>query len=69
MSNLKKWAMPKWMEKYRKMIVNTGGNPIKELMNDHETVVQINTPRAIICCCVKSQVSLLESLKKLKLIN
>lgn len=59
-----KWTMPAWMEQYRKMICNTGGNPIEELMNDHTTVVQINAPRAMICVAVKSQVMLLEILHR-----
>lgn len=58
------WAMPEWMEKYRSAIVNTGGNGIEELMNDHDTIVQVNAPRAMICACVKSQVSLLMFLHK-----
>jgi hypothetical protein len=58
------WVMPAWMEKYRAIIVNTGGNPIEELMNDHDTIVQVNAPRAIICVAVKSQVALLYALNQ-----
>lgn len=58
----KKWKMPAWMRPYANDIVNTGGNDIEELMNDHDTIVQVNAPRAMICACVKSQVALLELL-------
>jgi len=50
------------MEPYREFILNTGGNDIEELMNDHDTVVQVNAPLAMICVAVQSQVSLLERL-------
>lgn len=60
----KKWVMPKWMEPYRDMIRDTGGNPIEELMNDDGTNSNVfnNAPRALICCAVKCQVAFLESL-------
>ena len=53
------WEMPEWMEPYRELIGDTGGNPIEELMNDHETVAQVNLYRAAICISVKDQVGLL----------
>lgn len=64
MSQRKKWKMPTWMEAYRKSILNTGGNPVEDLMNDDGTNSNVfnNAPRALICCAVKSQVALLESL-------
>ena len=65
----KQWSMPKWMEEYRVFIVNTGGNDIEELMNDHTTTVIENAPRAVICCCVKSQVTLLGLLKEQNLLK
>ena len=60
----RKWVMPTWMEPYRHLIRDTGGNPIEELMNDHESNVVINAPRALICVAVKSQVHMLEALQK-----
>lgn len=57
-----RWKMPRWMEPYRAMIVNTGGNSIEDLMDDHATTVFANAPRAMICVAVKSQVALLEAL-------
>lgn len=69
MGNLSKiWKMPDWMKKYEDLIVNTGGNSIEELMNDDGTNSNVfnNAPRALICCAVKSQVSLLEGLHKNK---
>ncbi|MDD5060741.1 MAG: PRTRC system protein C [Candidatus Marinimicrobia bacterium] len=58
----KKWTMPDWMEKYRPYFRNTGGNSIEDLMNDTSTI-QENAPRAVIACCVNSQVLFLAALK------
>lgn len=55
--------MPGWMEPYRELIGNTGGNSIEDLMNDQSTI-QINAPRAILACCVKSQVGMLHTLRE-----
>jgi len=62
----KKWTMPKWMLPYANLINNTGGNPIEELVNDDGTNSNVfnNAPRALICCAVKCQVNLLESLHR-----
>ena len=56
------WVMPEWMEPYRDLINNTGGNPVEELMNDHSTNVFVNAPRAMLCVAVASQVMLLTHL-------
>lgn len=56
--------MPGWMEPYRELIHNTGGNSVEKLMNDHATTVQVNAPLALICVAVQSQVSLLCTLAK-----
>ncbi len=64
-----KWQMPDWMEKYRSSFTNTGGNSIEDLMNDHQTTVQVNAPRAVICCCVIAQVDLLGNLKQRSLLS
>ena len=53
------WVMTEWMEPYRKLIHDTGGNSIEKLMNDHETVAQVNLYLAAICISVKDQVGLL----------
>jgi len=58
----KVWRMPKWMEPYRELIADTGGNEIEELMNDHETNGQNNVIRAALICCVNSQTVLLRRL-------
>ena len=60
------WTMPEWMEPFRKLINNTGGNSIEELVNDDGTNSNVfnNAPRALICCAVKCQVDLLKSLHK-----
>ena len=56
------WTMPEWMEPYRNVITNTGGNPIEDLMNDHDSNMFNNAVRAALCIAVASQVSLLEKL-------
>jgi hypothetical protein len=59
-----RWIMPAWMKPYAKMILNTGGNSIEDLVNDDgkNSNVFNNAPRALICASVKSQVGLLEQL-------
>lgn len=56
------WTMPEWMEPYRELIRNTGGNPIEELVNDRTTNAQSNMIRAALIVAVESQVGLLMSL-------
>jgi hypothetical protein len=63
MSSRKKWTMPKWMEPYRKLIVNTGGNAIEEMVNG-DADPYVNLPLSTLQACVKSQVSLLEQLRQ-----
>lgn len=52
------WAMPDWMEPYRGLIGDTGGNSIEELYND-ETTAQQNLIRAALALAVRDQVNLL----------
>lgn len=61
---MERWIMPAWMKPYTKMILNTGGNNIEDLVNDDGTNSNVfnNAPRALICAAVKSQVGLLELL-------
>jgi hypothetical protein len=65
---MKKWNMPKWMEPIRGMIVNTGGNPIEEMMNGNASPL-INLPLSTLQACVKSQVSLLNRLYNEGMLN
>jgi hypothetical protein len=60
---MRKWKMPKWMEKYRSLIQNTGGNDIESMQNGNANP-QINLPLSTLQACVKSQVSLLYVLKE-----
>lgn len=53
------WVMPAWMEPYRGMIGNTGGNSIEELMNDQHTTARSNLIRAALIASVTSQVGFL----------
>lgn len=57
------WTMPEWMEPYRELIVNTGGNTIESLMNDKTTTGFNNMIRAAIIAAVESQILLLSYLK------
>lgn len=57
------WVMPEWMEPYREMIGDTGGNPVEELVNDHDTTGWNNVIRAAMIVSVTSQVSLLHRLR------
>jgi len=61
-----KWVMPEWMEPYRSLFNNTGGNSIEDLMNRSadEANIVINAPLVLICVAVESQVTLLHALQK-----
>lgn len=61
---LEKWKMPEWMEKYRDLIANTGGNSVEELYNDHTSTIHSNLIRAMLCIAVTDQVNLLYRLQK-----
>jgi hypothetical protein len=56
------WAMPDWMERYRQLISNTGGNSVESLMNDHTTTAFSNVILAGMIVSVDSQVKLLMQL-------
>ena len=58
------WTMPEWMEPYRRLINNTGGNVIEELLNDQETTAFNNAIRAGLIVAVSSQVALLGVLRR-----
>ena len=58
------WTMPTWMEPYRKLIGDTGGNPIEGLMNDHEANEFNNVIRAGLIVATSAQVNLLYKLRK-----
>lgn len=53
------WTMPAWMEPYRELIQNTGGNSVEDLVNDTDSNMHNNCIRAALCIAVKSQVTLL----------
>lgn len=56
------WTMPAWMEPYRDLFANTGGNHIEDLVNDTASTVGNNVLRAALCVAVESQVALLRRL-------
>ena len=49
------WKMPEWMEPYRDLFNNTGGNSVEELQNSKATIVE-NAPMAMIAAGMKMQV-------------
>lgn len=53
--------MPEWMEDYRDLILNTGGNGIEEMVNGNADP-RVNLPLSTLQACVKSQVVFLELL-------
>lgn len=60
MNNAKpEFVMPSWMEPYRDMFQNTGGNSIESLMNDRDTNAWNNAVRSALIISVDSQVTLL----------
>lgn len=67
-SKKKKWIMPEWMEKYRKLIGDTGGNTIEELMN-YDSFAKGLDPLGVLACCVSSQITLLKQLYALGVIK
>lgn len=60
------WTMPAWMEPYRALIGETGGNTVEDLMNrnPNEANVVINAPVALLCMAVMAQVALLGRLHR-----
>ena len=58
---MRRWKMPKWMEPYRKYIVNTGGNSVEDMQNGNADP-RVNLPLSTLQACVKSQISLLYGL-------
>lgn len=64
----KPWVMPTWMECYRELIVNTGGNSVEELTNGDASPL-INLPLSTLQACVKSQVALLSRLHDRELLK
>lgn len=58
------WKMPGWMEPYRGLIGNTGGNSIESLMNDKTTNSLNNLIRSALIVSVDAQVTLLRRLHR-----
>lgn len=59
------WVMPDWMEPYRYLINNTGGNTVEDLVNYRGTDASINA----LAVAVGAQVGLLEDLHALGLVG
>jgi hypothetical protein len=59
MAKTQTWTMPTWMEPWRGLFQNTGGNSVEDLMNDHDTNGFDNSLRAALIISVSSQIDLL----------
>ena len=64
---MKRWKMPRWMEPYRDLLVNTGGNPVEDMMNGNASPL-VNLPLSTLQAAVKSQVGLLYQLHESELL-
>lgn len=59
------WVLPAYLEPYRGLINNTGGNTVEDLMgslNNERNLVRTNFVRFTLAVAVQSQVQLLEDL-------
>ena len=64
----KRWTMPNWMEPFRSLICNTGGNSIEAMM-DGNADPRVNLPLSTLQAAVKSQVYLLEKLHSVGMLS
>jgi hypothetical protein len=68
-SRVKKWKFPSWMSAYLDLIQGARTpDQVEDCMNDHDTLVQVNAPRAMNVVAVKSKVFVLEKLHEKGLI-
>lgn len=66
------WVMPAWMEPYRALINNTGGNTIEELIDDfnnERNLMRTNVVRFALAMGVYAQVNLLGTLHDNRLLR
>lgn len=65
MKTAKVWAMPEWMEPYRRVLEQSAyGLGVEELMNDHGATFFNNEYRAAVIVGLKEAVSVLTRLHK-----
>jgi hypothetical protein len=60
------WQFPASLEHFREFIVNTGGNPVEELIRDldrDKNMMRTNVVRFVLAVAVQSQVALLRKLE------
>lgn len=57
------WAMPEWLEPYRKLIGETGDQSVEELMNGSRTDFHVEYMQAARLMAVSAQIELLERLR------
>lgn len=71
MAEKKKWVMPEWMEQYRPLFVNTGGNTVEELMNrlNEEGLAFSNSVVFTLACGIYGQIGLLQNLYEKNLLS
>lgn len=58
------WELPEWMEPYRDLIGDTGGNPVEWLMSLSGKDTKSNIILGALCVSVSAQVTLLMRLHK-----
>lgn len=67
-----KYVMPKWLEPYRDLINNTGGNTIEDLIErlaNDKNIAQTNSIVFAMAITVESQIHLLSRLKNAGLLR
>jgi hypothetical protein len=63
------WVMPEWMEPYRGLIADTGGNPVEWLMSLGGKDTKSNLVLGVLAISVSAQVSLLCTLHAKELLK
>lgn len=60
-----RWMMPRYLKKYKKLILNAAGTPLEELMNDNKIDAYNGLFRYMQVITVDAQIALLERLYRL----
>jgi hypothetical protein len=65
--SLSLWEVPAWMERYRPLVGQTGGNSLEELLQRLDTeknLIRTNLPVFVLAVAVQAQVHLLQRLHR-----
>lgn len=66
------WTMPEWMEPYRALITNTGGNEVEDLidrLDNEDHLATVNLPVFTLAAAVQAQIGLLNNLHRAGLLR